>query len=892
METKEFFEPSQKNSYPHKKNENFNEKYKIMKKSGPFSYNCISYGENISFKLTFELIEENSKNAQESNENRIKQYIIITAIPYANKENYKDREAYIYGIKKSFTLNIYKEKFDYLDFRNICEKYRNLQEVNMIKVFNEMLKSIKENKSKIAINKFHLLFSYCVYEIADLNNIITLSLDNENEYNILECYEDANQKAIKTHNSFLDKDKVNKNQGKKLFESKIIRNTHSLSHSNSPNNQNSNNFRNNIDHYNKKNNNCINSNNNTESINLKNIQNNIPNSQDKNKNSHQNKKIINQAINNPEENKTNIDSNNKINNSLTFIVNKEDKIQKPRNKSMAYNQSKLEKKIFGKKEKKNILINQRGENNQKKERKLRNEKSKDKNGSFAQEKKISEEKKQSPSKEQKSKITKNFIYGEIYGENNFPRVSPIEDKNKSEKDDKSEKIGKKEEKENNSDKNKKKENDKEDEESDWGSSFYNDDFEGENTENSKENKEKEKEKKEEFKEKIEKEKENAEFNEKGKQVDIINKDKKEQFLTANIQKINEIQNDKEEGEIESDIEENKEENDDLNLLGHKHNIEKKSEEKNENNPSYQKNKKITPEKNNKKGNSIKPHKFNKFDDLNSTPVITIIESDDEGNNDNEYKNYNNQKFGNYVGKYWDSIRNSPIGYKNYSNNKNYSHYNKHYNNQQNISNAPAPINISNPNNNQRNIFQNTNKNFLRYFSEPSNIIHNMKELLLIKNKIEKSNDLYFKLVYSSLKDKDDYITFKNAVLDKYRHLILVQTTKGRRFAIYFNEKLFSLTGSQNLDKIDMMGFIFSFDKYIFYEPKERTICFTQSPSSIYLFRLSDYSIYIKNNYKCTLHHFGQSCKAFNIQNLSDEINGGEEEYYIDILEVYHAEIPQ
>ena len=104
------------------------------------------------------------------------------------------------------------------------------------------------------------------------------------------------------------------------------------------------------------------------------------------------------------------------------------------------------------------------------------------------------------------------------------------------------------------------------------------------------------------------------------------------------------------------------------------------------------------------------------------------------------------------------------------------------------------------------MFQNNNRAFLRYFSEPSNIIHNMREILLIKDKIEKSNDLYFKLVYSSLRDKDDYITFKNAVIDKYRHLILVKTTKGRRFAIYFNENLFHRNQVYNL--INLVGLQF------------------------------------------------------------------------------------
>ena len=146
-------------------------------------------------------------------------------------------------------------------------------------------------------------------------------------------------------------------------------------------------------------------------------------------------------------------------------------------------------------------------------------------------------------------------------------------------------------------------------------------------------------------------------------------------------------------------------------------------------------------------------------------------------------------------------------------------------------------------------------------------------------------------MYSSLNDKDDYSTFKNSVIDNYRNLILVKTKKDRKYAVYFNERLFTSKGKPNLEIIDMMGFIFSFETYKFYMPNERLICFTQSPPNPYLFKLSDYSIYIKNNFKSCRHCFGRSNKVFKIDNLFVELNGGEKEYDIDILEVYHAEIP-
>ena len=121
--------------------------------------------------------------------------------------------------------------------------------------------------------------------------------------------------------------------------------------------------------------------------------------------------------------------------------------------------------------------------------------------------------------------------------------------------------------------------------------------------------------------------------------------------------------------------------------------------------------------------------------------------------------------------------------------------------------------------------------------------------------------------------------------------IIIKTTKNIRFAIFFNEKLFSSNGIQNHEIVDMMGFIFSFDKYIFYEPQERNVCFTQSPDSPFLFKLSDTSIYIKNGFKSCKHHLGLRNKIFNIQNLFIELNGGEKDYDIAVLEVYRAEIP-
>ena len=179
----------------------------------------------------------------------------------------------------------------------------------------------------------------------------------------------------------------------------------------------------------------------------------------------------------------------------------------------------------------------------------------------------------------------------------------------------------------------------------------------------------------------------------------------------------------------------------------------------------------------------------------------------------------------------------------------------------------------------------------KYLSDLSSIINSPLEIFILKEKIEPYNKIFFKLVYTSQKCKDDYDTFKNAVIDNYRHLILIKTDKNIRFAFYLTEKLFSSKGKQNQDIIDMMSFIYSFEKKTFFVPNERILCFTQSPFKPYLFKLADHSIYIKNNYKNEKHYLLKRSNVFKINNLYSELNKGEQAFNISILEVYRAEIP-
>ena len=173
-------------------------------------------------------------------------------------------------------------------------------------------------------------------------------------------------------------------------------------------------------------------------------------------------------------------------------------------------------------------------------------------------------------------------------------------------------------------------------------------------------------------------------------------------------------------------------------------------------------------------------------------------------------------------------------------------------------------------------------------SEPSTIINTALELSSIINKIEPYNKLFLRLIYSSKKDKDNYDSFRNAVLDEFMNLILIKTDKNKRFALYFNEKLFSSKTEQNLETVDLISFIYSFDKKNFFCPKERISCFTQNPSKPYLFKLSDHSIIIKNNFLKEKHYLMEKSKIYGIDNLFQELNGGEKEFNISVIEIYKA----
>ena len=346
--------------------------------------------------------------------------------------------------------------------------------------------------------------------------------------------------------------------------------------------------------------------------------------------------------------------------------------------------------------------------------------------------------------------------------------------------------------------------------------------------------------------------------------------------------------------------------------------EKEKENKEKKNNNLLRNKKGRPKtpykrlgkralnKNKKLNEKEKENKENKDNKEEEIQIILLNEDEDEDNNSkkgNKNKNDENIINDNNINKNDESKenKNSKKIYSN-NNNNNSSHYNKYlsrsmcnkrFNTNKNISNSISnltkkkiPEKYSSPNP----IIQNNLKILQKYMSDISSIITYPLEIFILKEKIEPYNKIFLKLVYSSQEDSDDYDTFRKAVIDNIRQLILIKTEKDRRIAIYLNEKLFVSKGKQDQEIIDMKSFIFSFEKKTFFVPNEKIPCFIQSPSNPYLFKLADNSIYIKNNFKNEKHYLMQNSNIFKINNLFLDLNGGDKEFNIATLEVYKVEI--
>ncbi len=779
MEIKESL-PLQKKEYP-----------KFLEKSEQFYFETLSKNEKLNFIISFALIED--KN--------IIQKIIVSVKPYAKKNKHNsniDKENYIEEIKRALSRVSYREKFSIQDFKDISDIYFNDKNLSMKKIFDDIVKSTKEKKARIKINKYHMVFNYYINnDYTDLNNSIMLCLDNEIESSILEkYYENTFRKLFKakynenndTNTAVADNNKNNKNninenkeqntkKKMEISENDIDNNDRKDKTDYVPTHSNNNNNNNNAVNENIQQENIINDENQihiSPFIEIDDYYEKIDKDKDKDK-----YKIITKK----EEEKKEIIQNNITTN------NDSKKDTKDENKNI--NEKPVEKKkIF------NLIVDNHHNNfqndklneskissNSKKDKsKSRSSKDQDKekNDNTLGQNQEKNNNKAEQAKETTSKdmdtLTKNFLYNE-YKTSKDNNINAFTENN--DKDNKKETEKDKEEE-------KKMIEDSEDEES-WGESLF------------------------------------------------LDKD----------EKLNEMNN-KEKGEKN-------------NLLGNK-----KSRTKS---PNMKRSGKKTVIKISKLDIEKKEEKEKKFQQ-----IIVL----------NEEEEFSNKKNKTITKKIINNENNINININESSKNKKALNTNIN-------TNISLYEKIISPTKNP--LYQKNIAILQRYMSDLSSIINSPLEIFILKEKIEPYNKIFFKLVYSSQKYKDDYDTFKNAVIDNNRHLILIKTDKNIRFAFYLNEKLFSSKGKQGQDVIDMMSFIYSFEKKTFFVPNERIVCFTQSPFKPYLFKLADHSIYIKNYYKTEKHYLLKGSNVFKINNLYSELNKGEQAFNISILEVYRAEIP-
>ena len=796
-----------------------NNKYpKILEKSDQFVFRVSTQNENLNFLLSFLIIEEQYQF----------QSILILAKPYISSKNN------IEEIKKTLMRVSYREKFCLNDFRDISIYYKNEKNLKMKNIYDDIIQSVKEKKSRILINKYHLVFNYLVNsDKNNWNNSIILCLDNEMESNILEKYYENNQKKIynnENNNNFEDFDNNNLYNSMEIYrdekeiEKPIEKPKEKISEKN------------------------INNSNKNMKINLQkkpNLNINKTKSKSKSTNEKPKKPSLKKIINKP---------NNNTNNN-----NKEKKIETHNNKKPKNNNDNNNNDHLLYTENKDINI-------------------------------IKMSDIENISKEQREKITKSFIYSEY----NYHIFDSKETKKKEEP------------KNNNNDIT-----DIEDDD-DWGESLF---FDKDEIESNlkKNNNDKNKDNNKDYNKDDNKNYNNLLNNKrnrtKSKSKEKINaqnlKIKKDNFFTPS-------NGNNENNDINNDLNELNEYNNNEFNNNNEYNF---NAENNNNNFNAENNNNFNTENNNNIFNAeINDNNFNaENNNNNDTSIITLSEDEDEEENEKLNQNINpNNPNGQINNNYNDDVNaiqkekenninlfnpkmkskslenKTPVnnniinGMENDLNNLNESN--------DNIDNSYSSISLVDVKPHSHSpLFAKNFEQLQNYLSDPSDIINTVSDIKLIKDRIEPYNKLFFRKIYTSEKNKDDYDSFKKAVLDKFRLLVLIKTKTNKRFAVYFNEKLFSSKGEQNHSTVDIMSFIYSFEKKKFFQPKERIYCFTQSPMLPYLIKLFDHSIYIKNNFLSEKHYLTEKNKIYGVGNIYDELNGGEKEFYVSVLEIYCAE---
>ena len=165
----------------------------------------------------------------------------------------------------------------------------------------------------------------------------------------------------------------------------------------------------------------------------------------------------------------------------------------------------------------------------------------------------------------------------------------------------------------------------------------------------------------------------------------------------------------------------------------------------------------------------------------------------------------------------------------------------------------------------------------------SKILNNKDEVIMISNWIKPNSKIKFNLLYQISRDGDNISTFYNKVKDKCPTLIIVKSKSGYKFGGY-TTNTWELTNNY---KKDELAFLFSLNKKKKYNIKNKEIQYAIRGHKDYFAFGSGADLWIYD--KCTSRSDnGCCCSSYNTT-LQYELNGGQEYFYVDELEVYNVE---
>ncbi len=154
--------------------------------------------------------------------------------------------------------------------------------------------------------------------------------------------------------------------------------------------------------------------------------------------------------------------------------------------------------------------------------------------------------------------------------------------------------------------------------------------------------------------------------------------------------------------------------------------------------------------------------------------------------------------------------------------------------------------------------------------------------MIISNRTKPNSKIKCNLLYQISRDGDDISTFYNEVKNRFPTLIIVKSKTGYKFGGY-TTKIWEQTSDY---KKDEYSFLFSLDNKKKYNIKKDHIQYAiYGRSDCFAFG-DGFDLCIYNQCKSNKNTIYKS-SSYNA--YSYELNGGQKNFYVDELEVYHVE---